>query len=349
MSERVHGGIDARELARLRLDACDVVDFSVNLNPYGPCDAVLEAVRRAPLERYPDPHARAARAAWAKVFGRASEELAVGHGASDLFWAIARATCAPGARVLIAEPTFSEFTIAAQACGAEVQRLYARAEHGFRFDLAELARAARGASALYLCSPNNPTGEHVSVSQVRELAQALGRTWLVLDQSFLGLSDHAEEACAELPSNVVQVRSLTKEFACAGLRIGLCVAAAELVARIEAVRPTWSTSSLALAALEACASELAFVRASWLRMRADREATCELLRMRGYAPLPSATAYQLVPLAEEAHVLRADLLRHGVLVRDCASFGLPRHMRVAALPVQARTRFAAALDAVRSA
>lgn len=349
MAERVHGGPDPRELERYGVDADAIADFSVNLNPYGPCRAIVQAVSGAALDRYPDPEAGSARAAWARTLHCDAAEIAVGHGAADLFWAIARAFFQRGDRVVIAEPTFSELRVAAEVAGANVQRVVAAPARGFSLDFGALALAARGARALYLCSPNNPTGEYLPMAAVRELSRALDDTLVVLDQSFVGLSDHAHEAWAELPGNVLRVRSLTKEFACAGLRIGLCVAQPELIRRIEAARPTWSTSSLALAAIEAAAGEQPFVQASWRRMRGDRDALSELLHARGMRPLPSATSYQLVPLAEPASVLRARLLREGVLVRDCASFGLPEHMRVAALPAPLRARLSRALDVVRSA
>lgn len=343
---RIHGGIDPIEATAHGVDPAAVVDFSVNINPYGPCAPVVEAARSAPLDRYPDASARAARNAWAEALGREPAEIAVGHGAADLFWAITRALVAPGQRVVIAEPTFSELRVAARSAGARVERVFAREEDALRLDLADLARSARGARLVYLCSPNNPTGEHVPLSAVRTLASALAGTMIVLDQSFLALSDHADELSASLPDNVLRVRSLTKELACPGLRIGLCVGAPALIARIEAARPTWATSSPALAALEAGARADAFVHESWLRMREDRDAVSLLLRARGFAPLPSATSYQLVPLASEARLLRAALFAHGVLVRDCASFGLPRHVRIAALPAAARAKLAAALDAI---
>src|ERR1700712_3771599 len=160
---RVHGGLDDATYAALRalsVDPRTLVDFSVNLNPYGPCAPVLTAARAAPLDRYPDATARAARTAWADVLGRTPEQVAVGHGAADLFWAIARAVITPGARVVIAEPTFSEFRIAAQAASAKVVQVHAPAEHGFALDLPLLTEAAHGACALYLCLPNNPTGEY---------------------------------------------------------------------------------------------------------------------------------------------------------------------------------------------
>jgi histidinol-phosphate/aromatic aminotransferase/cobyric acid decarboxylase-like protein len=351
---RVHGGLDARLLRARGIEPGSVVDFSVNINPYGPCTPVLEAARAAALDVYPDASAHVARSAWAEALGCTREHIAVGHGAADLFWAIARAVLPGRERVVIAEPTFSEFRIAAEAAGAAVERVFAAPAHDYRLDLPALARAGRGAAALYLCSPNNPTGEHVSLSRVRELAALLPQTLLVLDQSFLALSDHARElgdvlGAHALPDNVLRVRSLTKEFACPGLRIGLCVGSPSLIRRVEAMRPTWATSSPALAALTAAAREHTFVQASWQQMRADREAVAELLRARGFVARDSDTSYQLLALRSEARVFCERMQRAGVQLRDCASFGLARQVRIAALPAAARARLGQALDAVGSA
>ncbi len=313
---RVHGGTRDPRL----------VDFSVNINPYGPCEPVLAAARGADLSRYPDPQAREARRAWAEELRCDPAQLAVGHGAADLLWAIARAFLRPGSRVHVFEPTFSEFRIAAAATGATLSEV--------------------DPDAIYLCSPNNPTGEYLPPARIAEVARAHPRAVVVLDQSFLGLSPHAEDVHAVLPDNVIQLRSLTKELAVPGLRIGLCRAQPAWIERIERQRPTWATSSPALAALIAGAREGEFVRRSFARMRADRDQIRELFR--GYRVTPSATTYQLVEVGDAAR-FTASLRERGVLVRDCTSFGLPRHIRVAALPEPAQRVLARSLDAVSNA
>lgn len=327
---RVHGGTDDLTL----------VDFSVNVNPYGPCQPVLAAARGAELARYPDPAAREARSAWAEALGCDPAELAVGHGAADLLWAIARAFLGPGQRALIAEPTFSEFRIAALATGAQVERV----GDGIALELDRLPEA----QAIYLCSPNNPTGEYLTPERIAAFARARPRSAIVLDQSFLGLSPHARDARAELPDNVIRVRSLTKELACPGLRIGLCRARPAWIERIERQRPSWATSSPALAALVASAREGEFVRKSFARMEADREAVRALLCARGYRVHPSETSYQLVEVGAAARFVSA-LRARGVLVRDASSFRLPAHVRVAALPEPERRALATALDDMSNA
>jgi histidinol-phosphate aminotransferase len=325
--ERIHGGIDA---AAPGIDAREVLDLSVNLNPYGPPSALLEAVQAAALTRYPDAHARTAREAWARELDTSPERIAVGHGAADLMWAVARAFLRPGQRVVVAEPTFSELRVAAISAGASVERVFS-ADATLRLDLDAVLAQARGARMVYVCAPNNPTGEGVGAGRIAALAEALGDTLLVLDQSFLSLSDDAADVRAPLPANVIALRSLTKDFALPGLRIGYLVAAPELVVAIEAARPTWATSAPALAAIACAAREQAFVQSSWQRIRADRSYLEERLAGLGLWPLPSATGYLLVPVGN-APVVTQKLLAQRVFVRDASSFGLPGHVRIAARP-----------------
>jgi histidinol-phosphate aminotransferase len=169
----------------------------------------------------------------------------------------------------------------------------------------------------------------------------LSDVWLVVDQSFLSLSELAHESSVRLPRNVIALRSLTKDFALAGLRIGYLVAEPELVARIEAARPTWATGAPALQAIECAASQQAFVRESWARMREDRGGLRAGLEALGLRVLPSVAGYQLVEVDDAARTTRA-LLERGVQVRDATSFGLPQHVRVAARPVADRARLLAA-------
>jgi histidinol-phosphate/aromatic aminotransferase/cobyric acid decarboxylase-like protein len=332
-AERRHGGLaglDAEARAAL-VGAERVADFSANLNPYGPPAALLESIQAAPLDAYPDAQAGLARAAWAEQLRSTPEHIAVGHGAADLFWAVCHAVLRPGDRAHVLEPTFSEFRLAAQACGASVGRTWLDARDGFRLPLERLIADAQGTRALYLCAPNNPTGTQLAPDQVLRLAHALPETLIVLDQSFLMLSDHADEAGLALPDNVASVRSLTKDFALAGLRIGLLWAAPSVVSAVERVRPTWSTSAPAQAAIARCAGLHGFVAESWSRLEADRAAVTRVLRAHHYEPLPSRTGYQLVPVGDAASFCQK-LLLHGVVARDCSSFGLPEHVRLAARP-----------------
>jgi histidinol-phosphate/aromatic aminotransferase/cobyric acid decarboxylase-like protein len=307
-----------------------VLDFSVNLNPYGPCVPVRDAARNADLTEYPDPKAREAREAWARELKLSVDRVVVGQGACDLLWAVVRAFVSPGERVAIAEPTFSEMRVACAQARADVLRVFTR-DPELRLDLARFAESARGARLAYVCAPNNPTGEGISLDRLHALAEAVAPTLLIVDQSFLSLSDQAHDALGMLPDNALLLRSLTKDYALAGLRIGYLLAAPELAARVEDARPTWATSAPALAAIARAAEEQAFVRASFQRMREDREYLRSGLRTLGARALPGVAAYSLVHVGEAQPIVEK-LLQKGVFVRDASSFGLPGHVRIAARP-----------------
>jgi histidinol-phosphate/aromatic aminotransferase/cobyric acid decarboxylase-like protein len=322
-----------------------VLDFSVNVNPYGPCPAVIEAIRTAPVHLYPDPAATAVREAIAARTGAPVEGVVFGSGAADLLWTLARVLLAEGARALVVEPAFSEFRAAVEAVGATPCSWRARLEHGLMVDLASVAETAEraGAAVIYACAPTTPAGVAVPLAGIADLARRLPRVLVLLDESFLSLSDQSAEAALPMPVNVLRLRSMTKEHAIPGLRAGYLLAPPALARAVEASRPTWSTSIVAQAAAMAALAAGEFVAASRARLRLDREATAAALVALGLAPIPSVAPYLVARVGDSAG-LRRRLLSHRVLVRDCASFGLPGFVRVAARPAPERARLAAALE-----
>jgi histidinol-phosphate/aromatic aminotransferase/cobyric acid decarboxylase-like protein len=342
---RIHGGPIAEELARLAIARDALLDFSVNVNPYGPAPEMREAIRAARVEVYPDSTAFEARIALAGAAGVGVERIVVGGGGADLLWALARRLLGPGRAALMVEPTFSEFRAAAHAAGARIVEWRATAAHDFRVDLGAVADRARAAevAALYLCTPNNPTGAAVRAGEVAALAAALPDVIIVADQAFLSLSEHAGDAVVDLPPNVVRVRSLTKEHAIPGVRVGYLIASPPLAAAVEAARPAWSTSAAAQAAAVASVALDPFVAESRARLLADRRALADGLCALGRSPLPSAATYCLVEVGDAARLRAALLARHHILIRDGASFGLPGYARLAARPAADRQRLMAAL------
>ncbi|MBY0276456.1 aminotransferase class I/II-fold pyridoxal phosphate-dependent enzyme, partial [Candidatus Binatia bacterium] len=140
---RVHGGVDLAELGALGVAADHVLDVSTSVNPYGPAPAVLDAIRSARVEVYPDPSCTAARSALAVQCGVAVRRVVLGNGATDLLWTIARGLLARGDTLLSCEPTFSELRAAAVHAGVRVAQWRADERHGFALDVQAIARAAR--------------------------------------------------------------------------------------------------------------------------------------------------------------------------------------------------------------
>lgn len=349
----LHGGLVHRELAAIGARPGDVLDFSVNVNPYGPCREIREAVERAAIDRYPDPRGTPAREALASWLGAPVESLVLGNGAVELLWAAARATLGLGDGVLVAEPAFSEFRRAAELVGAAVSEYRVTAGDDFAFDAAAFDGRLRDVRprAAHVATPANPTGHAIPLGALRALFAAHPETVFVADLSFLTLSDHAErfEGFGQLMlPNVVWVLSLTKELSIPGVRVGVGVAPGALARAIGAQIPPWSVGAAAQAVAEAAArpSVRRFVAESRRALAADRRHLAARLGSLGLHVHPSAAPYVLVrggaPFG--ATTLRRVLLeRHGVLVRDATSFGLPEHVRLAVRPASDVSRLIQAL------
>lgn len=359
MAERVHGGLDARELERHGIDPATVLDLSVNVNPHGPHPAVVEAVLRAArsaLADYPDRAATSARRALSRALDCEPERITLGHGSVELLWALIGSLRGAAGPLLIVGPTFGEPEAAARAHGVACARVELAEHDAFAPDAARVAAAiaACAPSAVYLCQPNNPTGRAFGSSELQALIEGHPHVAFLLDQAFLSLSsEHAQLGLRlDRQPNVVLVRSLTKDHALAGLRAGYALAAPEWIARIEAQRPPWSVSSLAQAAVIAAAEHPEHVREAREHLLPARQQLTAALLDAGFRALPSATHFLLV------HTLHADaaraprhadalrerlLLHHRVLVRSCRSFGLPEYVRIAAGDDAARARLLAAL------
>jgi histidinol-phosphate aminotransferase len=345
LSSRVHGGPQDDELRALGIAAASLVDFSVNTNPYGPSRTMVDAIRCAAIDRYPDPTGRAAREAMSVVLGVTLDEIALGNGAAELLWTLARVLVAPRTKVLIVEPTFCELRAAAAAIGADIREWRATAERNFAIDLDAIVALARTehAEVLYLCTPNTPTGAGVAAVDIARAAEAIPHCTVVLDQSFLSLSERATDLDVAMPANVVRIRSLTKDHAIPGVRIGYLLASRELVTRVEQQRPAWMTSAMAQVAAVVACREHAFVADSRRKLFADRDELARAVAQLDFPTMPSTAGFFLMR-TRRASALREWLLaRHRILVRDCASFGLPEYIRLAARPPADRARLVDAL------
>lgn len=342
---RVHGGPNDGELQALGLRREHVEDLSASTNPYGPSPTMLAALRGVDVSHYPDSESRNARMVLAKHLNVDVNSLVLGNGAAELLWTLREVLPEIHRGVVIAEPTFCEFRAACVAGGLPVSELRASAEEGFQIELHSLARVAKekGARVVYLCSPNTPTGLALSASTVAVWATAHPELSVVLDQSFLSLSDRFAEAAEEMPRNVIRVRSLTKDHGIPGVRVGYLLAAAPLARAIASQRPAWTVSAAAQAAAEVSVSDEAFVAESRNRLALGRQWLHEQLCGLGLKPIASTAPFLLVPVANAAFLRTRLLKSHGVLVRDCESFGLRNYLRFSVRKPPALNRLVDAL------
>lgn len=330
LPEAVHGGLDMAELHRLGIEPARVLDFSVCTNPFGAAPSVRAALVRTAFHVYPDRECLALRRALSESLDVSPERILVGNGSSELIGLVTLAFVRPGDRVLVLGPTYGEYIRAASLMGAEVIGYTTDEEEDFAVDAGEVRRLLDRCRprVVFLCNPNNPTGTVLAPDSIIGWAHAHPQTLFLVDEAYHAF---ARSPCSVVncgAENILVLRSLTKDHALAGLRLGHAVGSEAVISTLARVRPPWSVNALAQTAGVEALRETGHLSRSLEALAAARDALVTSLTEMGLEPLPSAVHYFLVRVGDGAAV-RLDLLRHGILVRDAASFGLPTHIRIA--------------------
>ncbi|MCZ7570890.1 MAG: aminotransferase class I/II-fold pyridoxal phosphate-dependent enzyme [Ardenticatenaceae bacterium] len=343
MSVVHHGALDYAELAALGLSPESVADFSSNCNPFGPPPGVEAALRALPpsaLARYPDRDCLALRERLAALHALEPAWICIGNGSAELIWALARALLKPGALAAILGPTFGEYAAASAACGARVTPVEMFRLNGTTGTRAPIL-APHAASVVWLCNPNNPTGHLLSPRDLAALREEFPSAIFVIDEAYLAF---VPGACAARPAGrTVILRSLTKDFGMAGLRLGYLLAPPPLIARVRGLLPPWNIGAPAQAAGLAALDALEWHATTMAQIRAESERLRAALRAQGWR-LHAGAAHFFLLSAGDGATLRARLLAHKLVVRDCASFGLPAWVRIAPQVPALNDRLIAALE-----
>jgi len=345
-----HGGLDYAELEVLQLAPEDVIDFSVNSNPFGPSPRVHQALANIALDRYPDREAVALRRALAERLQVTPEHIVIGNGAAELFWLIALAYLSRGDNVLVLSPSFGEYARVAHILGAQVHHWIARAEDGFAIAEGEIARLLEQLRPrlVFICNPNNPTGTVLPPEILEKWCAPHPDVLFIVDESYHAFAIGFQSVLPLRRENILVVRSMTKDYALAALRLGYAVGAIEVIEAIKCVRPAWNVNALAQAAGLAALSDEDHVHRSIKALHHMRRRLQEGMRELGWKPLPSAVHFFLVPVGDGA-AFRNMLLMRGILVRNCASFGLPSYVRIAPRLPEENARLLAALQEITPA
>jgi threonine-phosphate decarboxylase len=352
-----HGG-QVFAASRLREVAPDrILDFSANINPLGPSLKALQRLRRdlALIRFYPDADNRELRNLVADTAGIDGDCILFGNGATPLLHLIPR-VLKPRKAVVI-EPGFSEYGAALEQAHCQIHRLLLGPETAFRLRREALLDTLRRArpEILMLGNPNNPTGNVLPRGLLSELVETCSqrRIYLVVDESFLDFTPYPSCASdATKHPGLIVVRSLTKFWALAGLRIGYLVAHRKLVQKLSAGLEPWSVNTLAsAAAAESLRDDNYRDRTLDLVRRERAYLTKQLAALGWLEPFPSETNFLLVRITAPGMTstrLCEWLAERNILLRDGSSFpGLDqRYFRVAVRRRSENQRLVEALRAV---
>jgi len=325
------------------------IDFSANINPFGPPEIIKNALEEA-LKNcafYPDAYCRGLARATERAKGLPRGSVLFGNGAAELVYSFAYAL-PKGTRALVVEPAFCEYSLALAAAGVEAKRCVLSPEDGFASRAENILSSANGCAALFVCTPGNPTGALLEPGTLAKLAQSGKR--ILCDISFLDFARGGDiyrtaDIIKEYP-NIVFLYSYTKSFAIPGVRLGAAVCAdAEFLEEMAGKTQCWNVSVPAQAAGLAALECGEWLKDSAARIRAERERVSAALVSAGAKVYKSEANFLLVQTKKPA--VRA-LAETGITVRDCGSFcGLTdRFFRAAVRRKEDNDLLAAALTEV---
>ena len=327
-----------------------VIKLASNEGPFGPFPAAQEAMARAALElnRYPDGGAFRLHAALADRHGVAAAEICVGAGADGCIDMLSQAALDPGDEVVCGWPSFPSYVIYAQKQGATAVTV-PLTEHRYDLD-ALLAAVTPRTKLVYICHPNNPTGTMNTTDELDAYFERVPEHVLtVIDQAYfeyIDLPDYpdAVERYLKAGRRVVVLRTFSKIYGLAGLRIGYAVGPAGVCSALAKVRRPFDLTTPAQVAAVASigeSDEIARRRAVNVEGLA-RLAT--VVREHGFDPVPSVGNFVYVETGADANTLFERLLHEGVIVRPLGGFGSPTAIRVSVGTPEEIDIFAAALE-----
>ncbi len=331
----------------------DAIKLASNENPYGVSPKALAAMERALASGniYPDGANYDLRLAVARHFGFEIEQVAVGNGADDLILELSMAYLDDGDEVIVSRSSFPIYDIYTHAMRAKLIKTPLAA--GYRIDLNAMAGAITARTRIiYVCNPNNPTGTMVTATELARFVRRVpDRVLVVLDDAYAEMADSPDFPDSlgyvrEGRENVIVLRTYSKVYGLAGIRIGYGFAHRSVIAPMFKVKEAFNVNSVAQAAGIAALDDEEFVQRTIVENRKGREVLCSHFRRLGLEFAESHTNFVLVKVGPDAGETQQRLLREGVIVRPCAAYDLPDCLRVSIGTAAENERFVAALGRV---
>jgi histidinol-phosphate aminotransferase len=311
------------------------IKLASNENPLGPSPKAIKAIEGvlAEAHRYPDGGTHHLREKLARLHGVQADEIFVALGSSEIIDIAARVLLSRGKTGVTSHGTYAPFSVAIRASGAELVRV---PQQDFAFDLPAIAQAVRSKAdtrVVYLANPNNPTATAFGMRELEEFLRDVPNDVLVvLDEAYIHYADRADMPDSlklfREHKNLLIMRTFSKVYGMAGLRIGYGIAQAGLVTVMNKLRTPFNVSGVSQAAALAALDDTEHVTRSINTNAAERGRLFKGLSALGLQPVRSHANFIFIDIGPEAQGLCNDLLHEGVIVRPLGWMGLPEAIRI---------------------
>lgn len=305
--------------AKVGIPVKEVVRLDTNTSPFRPESALRDlglALGGLDVNQYPDTSYLALREALSGYTGKGLERFVVTNGADEGLDIVTKVFLDPGDEVVIPTPTYAMYGIASSIMGASVVGVPRKGDFGLDID-AILAAVTGKTKVIFLCNPNNPTGDCAPIEEVERLAEESG-VGIVIDEAYFEYCGRSAIDLSDRLENVIVCRTLSKAFSMAGVRIGYLVSKAETASKLNAVRPPNSVSVISLVLGQAALAHREEMERNVRSTVEEREKLIHRLGgIRGIEPYPSQTNFILFRVVDGgADELHSRLMRKGLVLRN---------------------------------
>ncbi|OGV59685.1 MAG: cobyric acid synthase CobQ [Lentisphaerae bacterium GWF2_50_93] len=356
VSKDIHGGNLKLILKNLGLRNSPeiIADFSVNINPAGsPLQAsrMLMSADQKTISDYPDIYADNAASALAEAHCLPASSTIVGNGSTELFSLVIQSL--KPAKIAWISPCYSGYSEICSAHGIEGEACgFSKPGNNFKISIGHLSNS--DADMFFLCTPNNPTGAVIDKGEILAFASKHPNKFLVVDESFMDFLPSGRKSLftEKLPDNVIAVKSLTKFFSLAGIRIGMLYASTRTLAKIAKARLPWSVNGFAQKIIPLLYSDQKHIEDSRKLVCGLRKGfSADLAKISGLKVYPSHANFLLCEIRRpkmDADKLQAELLKRGILIRSCSKWnGLgPNFFRLAVLDRDSNNSLISAMNSI---
>lgn len=341
------------EEVKRELGLSDIIKLASNENALGPSPRALEAIREAAcgVHHYPDAHSHELGRAVSAHLGIPPDHLLFGNGSDDIIHLIGLTYLSAGDEVIQADPTFVRYEAAAILNHSACHKVPLR---DWTHDLEGIADRINDRTRLiFIANPNNPTGTIVTQGEVEAfLRRVPSRAVVVMDEAYYEYVDHPEfPKTLDLIRegyNIVALRTFSKAYGLAGIRLGYGIARPDIIRHLNQVREPFNVSSLAQAAGIAALGDTAFVGCTVEMNREGKRAFYSAFERFGLSHTKTEGNFVWLDVGRPCVPVFEKLLRRGVIVRTGDIFGFPTHLRITIGTAEQNERFLAALEEVLS-
>lgn len=320
------------EETKRELGLKEVIKLASNENPLGASPKAVAAVKKKlkGINRYPDSQGFYLKKRLSRQMNLNPSNLILGNGSDELIDVIIKTFAEDDENIITAETTFLEYEIIANVNNRKVTTVPLRY---FKYDLEAVKRKiGRKTKLIFISNPNNPTGTYITKNELEDFLNSLPRNIiLVLDEAydtFIDVNDYPQGINYISANNIIVLKTFSKAYGLAGLRIGYAAANADFIFHMERVRQPFNVNILAQAAAEAALDDKAFLAKTRKTVLDGKEYLCAALKELGIAYVPSVANFILIDTGRDGVAVFKNMLKSGVIVRDMKQYGLNNFIRV---------------------